>query len=412
MEKSKLRIRNDEDGITVLIGKYNVQESIHYIQTYQVKKAEVTYYYEESQIDFLSECPSIQSFSLQGPNVKNLSGVYHLKTLKTLAIDDAVPSLTIDFSQLTTLEEIYGTLPPKAVSIGSLVNLKKMQIWGYKPKGKNLKEFTDFHNLADLELIQSNITSLEGIQGLTKLNRLALFRMRALTDIEAIRHLSENLTKLQIEFAKNIQDFNPIGKVRSLESLSLNDCGTIPSIRFTEHLSRLKSLVFADSTVLDGDVSPCIGLEYAYFTNKKHYSHRLKEGARLNDPHSFIERSIPVDTEPVPQNANQGEQPLPTQEWRMRMDDGDDQFTEENIAATETVLQDYMGGLSHLQEPSEKKIIKKVKEAVLCLNALNEKYDFFIETLEREELCDFLMGNASQAGLETDEDITEEWREW
>lgn len=412
MEKSKLRIRNDEDGITVLIGKNNVQESIQYIQTNQIKSLQITYYYEESQIDFLSECPSIESLSLQGPNVKNLSGLYHLKALKSLSIDDAVPSLTIDFSQLLTLEGIYGTLPPKAAEIGNLINLKKIQIWGYKPKGKNLKELSNMKALEDLELISSNITSLEGIQGLKKLSSLGLFRMRALTDIEAIQHLSKNLISLEIEAAKKIEDFSPIGKVQSIVHLALNNCGTIPSIRFIKHLPHLSSMRFWDSTVEDGDVSPCIELEHVYFTNKKHYSHRLIEGARLNDRPTFKERFLPEDTEPVLQNANQVEQSLPTQEWRIRMDDGDDQFTEENILATETVLQDYRVVLSNLNNPSEKEIIKKVKKTVLRLNALNEKYDFFIETLEREELYDFIMEEAQQAGLETEEDITEEWREW
>lgn len=266
--------------------------------------------------------------------------------------------------------------------------------------------------LEDLELISSNITSLEGIEGLKKLSSLGLFRMRALTDIEAIQNLSENLISLEIEAAKNIQDFSPIGKVRSLVHLALNNCGMIPTIRFIKQLPHLSSMRFWDSTVVDGDVSPCIELEHVYFTNKKHYSHRLIEGPRINDRPTFKERILPKDTEPVLQNANPGEQSLPTQEWRIRMEDGDDQFTEENIAATETVLRDYMDGLSNLQEPSQNKIIKKVKETVLRLNALNEKYDFFIETLEREELHDFIMEKAQQAGLETDEDITEEWREW
>ncbi|RAZ79336.1 hypothetical protein [Planococcus halotolerans] len=412
MEKSKLRVRNDDNGPTVLIGKYNVQESVQYIQTYQIKSVEITYYYVESQIDFLSECTAIESLSLQGANVKNLSGLYHLKALKTLAIDDVVPSSTIDFSQLTTLEEIYGTLPPKAAAIGSLINLKKVQIWDYKPKAKNLKEFSDMKSLIDLELINSNIISLEGIQGLKKLNRLALFRMRTLTDIEAVQHLSGNLTDLEIESAKNIQDFSPIGKVGSLEHLGLNNCGTIPSIGFIKQLPHLRSMRFLDSTVLDGDVSPSIELEHVYFTNKKHYSHRLKDGPRLNDRPTFIERTLSEETESVLQNYNQEEQPLPTQEWRMRMEDGDDEFTLESIAETETVLQDFLATLSHLQAPSEKKIIKKVKEVVLRLNVLNEKYDFFIETLEREELHDFIMEKAQQAGLKTDEDITEEWREW
>lgn len=96
----------------------------------------------------------------------------------------------------------------------------------------------------------------------------------------------------------------------------------------------------------------------------------------------------------------------------MRLEDGDDQFTEENLSATETVLIDYRVVLSNLKNPSEKEIIKKVKETVLRLNALNEEYDYFIETMEREELCYFLLEEAQQAGLDTDEDIIEEWREW
>lgn len=412
MEQSKLRIRNDEDGTTVLIGKYNVQESIEYIQTHQIKRVEVTGYYEESQIDFLRECPSIESLSLEGPNLKNLSGLYHLKELKILSINDTAPSLAIDFSQLTGLEGIYGTLPPKAAGIGSLRNLKRIRIWGYKPKGKDLKEFTELKALEDLELISSNITSLEGIQGSKKLYRLGLFRMRNLADISAIQQLSGNLKDLDIGSAKKIADFSPIGKVQSLEYLALNNCGTIPSIRFITQLPLLKGVRLWDSTVEDGDVSPCLKLDYAYFTNKKHYSHKLIEKERSDDGPSLIEQSVQQDTEQVQQTANQSEQPLPTEAWKIRMDEGDDLFTEENIAAAEKVLQQYRKDVFHLQDPSEEELIWIVQETVLRLNALNEKYDFFIETLEREELVEFILEKAQNAGLKTAEDITEEWREW
>lgn len=412
MEKSKVRLKNDRNGITVLIGKDNVKESIDYIQTHQTKNVEITYRYGEPQIDFLSECPDIEALILEGPSVQNFEGAYHLKVLKALIITDASPSLTIDLSQLTSVEEIYGKLPPMTMAIGSLINLKKMMVRGYKSKERNLEEFADLKALEHLELMNSNTISLEGIQGLKKLRHLGLFRMKTLTNIEAIEHLSENLKKLQIDFVKNIQDFSPIAEVQSLEYLSLSACGDIPSIRFTRRLPNLKTLIFADSVVVDGDVSPCIGLEYVYFTENKHYSHRLKEVTSVHDRPSYIESLILEDIERAPQNVNQGEHPLPTQEWRIRMDDGDGQFTEENLAATEKVLQNYIDELFVLQEPCEEKIIKKVKETVLRLNALNEIYDFFIETLEREELCDFIIDKAQEAGLETEEDITEEWREW
>ncbi|WP_200792858.1 hypothetical protein [Bacillus massilinigeriensis] len=43
---------------------------------------------------------------------------------------------------------------------------------------------------------------------------------------------------------------------------------------------------------------------------------------------------------------------------------------------------------------------------------INEDNDFFIETMEREELCEFIIVAARISGLQTDGDITEEWREW
>ncbi|QBP40979.1 hypothetical protein [Paenisporosarcina antarctica] len=104
----------------------------------------------------------------------------------------------------------------------------------------------------------------------------------------------------------------------------------------------------------------------------------------------------------------------PTVEWKQRMDeDDDDIFTEENINATNIVLNSYTKRLIELKDnPSSAEIMDCVKEVVLKLNELNEKYDYYIDTLEREELCDFIIEAAQLVGLEAEEDITEEWREW
>ena len=53
-----------------------------------------------------------------------------------------------------------------------------------------------------------------------------------------------------------------------------------------------------------------------------------------------------------------------------------------------------------------------VKEVVMKLNELNIEHDHFIETMEREDLYDFIDTAARISGLESEEDITEEWREW
>lgn len=103
----------------------------------------------------------------------------------------------------------------------------------------------------------------------------------------------------------------------------------------------------------------------------------------------------------------------PTVEWKQRMDEGDDLFTDENINATNEVLNSYINSLKKLGDnTTEEDILEGVKEVVINLNELNEEYDYFIETMEREELCDFIIEAARIAGFESEEDITEEWREW
>ncbi|WP_337133325.1 hypothetical protein [Priestia megaterium] len=102
----------------------------------------------------------------------------------------------------------------------------------------------------------------------------------------------------------------------------------------------------------------------------------------------------------------------PTAAWQQRMED-DEIFTAENIKATDEILETYMNRLKgSVDKMSEQDILEYVKEVVIGLNELNEQFDYFIETLEREELCEFIIKAANAAGLETEEGITEEWREW
>ncbi|MFT8322078.1 MAG: hypothetical protein ABF649_14350 [Bacillus sp. (in: firmicutes)] len=103
----------------------------------------------------------------------------------------------------------------------------------------------------------------------------------------------------------------------------------------------------------------------------------------------------------------------PTVAWQERMEEGDDLFTEENVEAATEVLDAFIQDLQQAGEnATDKSIIACVKKVVLRLNEINETFEYFIETMEREELCEFIIEAASIMGLEWEEDITEEWREW
>lgn len=64
------------------------------------------------------------------------------------------------------------------------------------------------------------------------------------------------------------------------------------------------------------------------------------------------------------------------------------------------------------ENPTEVEIMQVVKEVVVNINELNDEHDYFIETMEREDFYEFIDTAARIAGLESEEDITEEWREW
>ncbi|MFC0187032.1 hypothetical protein ACFFJY_01970 [Fictibacillus aquaticus] len=102
----------------------------------------------------------------------------------------------------------------------------------------------------------------------------------------------------------------------------------------------------------------------------------------------------------------------PTAEWLENDEDGDF-FNEENISVTNKVLDAYISTLQKLGSGAdEDDIMEAVEEVVTRLNELNEEYDDYIETSEREDLCEFIQSAAEIAGLHSEEDITEEWREW
>ncbi|WP_075313653.1 hypothetical protein [Bacillus wiedmannii] len=102
----------------------------------------------------------------------------------------------------------------------------------------------------------------------------------------------------------------------------------------------------------------------------------------------------------------------PTTAW-VEYDEDGEFFTEENISATNKVLDTYINHLQQLGEnPTEVEGMQVVKEVVIKINELNIEHDHFIETMEREDLYEFIDTAARLAGLESEEDITEEWREW
>ena len=94
------------------------------------------------------------------------------------------------------------------------------------------------------------------------------------------------------------------------------------------------------------------------------------------------------------------------------------QYNKENCQRIEKIFEDLVQNLSKLGENAPK-IDKEglIKSCVLTLNKLNDEFEgSFIETTEREDLCELIEKIAVAVGLDPmeyeDADITYEWREW
>ena len=87
-------------------------------------------------------------------------------------------------------------------------------------------------------------------------------------------------------------------------------------------------------------------------------------------------------------------------------------YTQDDINRCAAIVDHYLLSLSKTKGDADA-IMEVVKDTVLELNTLNDNCDgSLIETDQRETLCELIITAAQDAGLDTDEDITEEWREW
>ncbi|MFJ5763631.1 hypothetical protein ACIQAA_31990 [Neobacillus sp. NPDC093182] len=173
-----VRVKRDSNGDTVIIKDSSaINESIKYINEFNVTKVDVEDF-DCDDLNFLKECPSIEKLSILNHFVKDLGGIYDLKKLSVLAVNETTTKVEFRINEIKNLEELYGTFPKKTVGINELNKLKKVALWGYKPKSKNLNEFKNLKSLNELSMTQSSLHTLDGIEGIVNLKSLGLYYLQ------------------------------------------------------------------------------------------------------------------------------------------------------------------------------------------------------------------------------------------
>ncbi|NHZ34046.1 hypothetical protein [Massilia rubra] len=93
--------------------------------------------------------------------------------------------------------------------------------------------------------------------------------------------------------------------------------------------------------------------------------------------------------------------------------DNEPPYGKAEIDECANILDAYAAAIDKLPKPADHAaIMKEVERVVVALNEFDERAGGVIETEEREKLCDIIYLVAKDAGLQADEDITEQWRDW
>ncbi len=241
--------------------------------------------FKDISLDCLLDLKGLKAINIQQSDLA-LDVLYDMPQLEYLTVDET--KQTLDFERLKNLTTLSIDWHKKLFKNADLSNLKVLALSKYKSTTNDLTDFPYFNHLQRLVLTQGTISSLNGISRLSELNDMALHYLAKL------EHLGEldlpELKKFRAENCKRLAGYEQLGACLNLEDLDLHRCGTIKSVEFIRNLKKLKSFRFNDTEVADGDLGPLLGLEDVYFTEKKHYSHKLKDfnqaliGVDVNKP--------------------------------------------------------------------------------------------------------------------------------
>ncbi len=235
--------------------------------------------YKLQNVDFLTDYPKIKRLSISD-GIKNISGIHSLHSLEFLIISGK--GRKVDYSCFPSLKELIADWSPYFSNIDQCRSLNRISFYNYNPKTKDCSSISNVSWIEKLEIVQSPINTLNGLEYFNQLKELQLSYCSKLETLCCIEKSKETLVSLLFDYCKSIKNPEYVTRFQNLNTLTYNN-GLLQSIKFIKKMTALKSFRFVGTDVIDGDMTPCIGLKYAGFSNKKQFSHTMEEIKSLSN---------------------------------------------------------------------------------------------------------------------------------
>lgn len=272
------KVYQNLDGMrSIIIDSEKIEQSMDCYYKNKLEGVAVTNYhgYNLKDVDFLSRYTDIKKLSVS-ETIIDINGIYSLTDLEVLMISGK--KRKIDFQFFPNIRQLIVDWSDRIVNLEKCKLLERLAIYsGYNPKSKDLKDISNIFWLKKLEINNSTITSFAGSERFDSLVELEFNYCTNLQDICGFEKSRKKLKSLLFNHCKSIKNHECVAVFNELNILAFNNSGAIKSLNFTENMSSLNSFRFMGTDVLDGDITPCIGLGYVSFTNKKHFTHKMEQ---------------------------------------------------------------------------------------------------------------------------------------
>jgi hypothetical protein len=154
---------------------------------------------------------------------------------------------------LRALKSLSVQWSPEVLLPGPETALLGLSLEKYASGTGNLNALEPYPTLEGLSLSEPRLTSLEGIERLTSLRRLMLYRVAPGLDIRSVEQC-KRIMKLHFEKAKELVSWESIGRCAALEELILVGCGDVDSLGFLRGNKQLQRVVRRRTWPRNGDV--------------------------------------------------------------------------------------------------------------------------------------------------------------
>ena len=407
IEKIKpFQVDYEIDTDTVWFENHNIERCIEATHKLGLRHIHL----QTNGIDFLKDVrlKNVKGITIQF-EIDNIELLYHYKKLTHLGLPQNI-KIEFDFSNFKDMVYLGGTLPRKYVNLDHLINLKYTYLFDYRKK-----DFSDFAGCLSLQrlwIYSLNIENLNGLSNLINLAELDLERCPKLTSLEGIGRENKNLKKVHLENCKNLKKAESLKTLIGLTQLRLYNILELNSLEFLNDLPNLEILMVHPSKV---------GVKYQDYyplVNKLKSMNQLDNLKGWKPLKSYLENTFLVQISPKDDKTELEliKSNLGLMTWVEKLEDGLEQYSKKNCKKAESIIIEMINRLEQ-SAPNDLKVKEDlIKDGVLALNRFNKSLSgSFIETQEREQICDIFDNIAGAVGLDVQnypDGIASMWREW